>query len=324
MEGLFKKYLNSVISPGEFNQLIDYMNQEKNISSVSGWMKPEWKKFLHDPDASRTNPVLFQKIQQLILLEEGALAKKKLRFYSIGLRIAAVLLVGLLFTGVWFYRQSGPSFEGSQKQIVSIPYGAKTQFALPDGSTVWLNSGSSLTYSADFSKQRNVELQGEAFFDIVKSEVPFLVNTIYGHVNVLGTAFNVQAYSDNGFAVTLERGSVRLTRDNEQEQVLSPGEQIRLKNGKLVKNMVRTELFTSWKDGKLIFQREPFPNMMERLERWYNVNIEYSASDFNNLWFTGTIGNETLTEVMEMVCKAAPVSYTYNSQARTIKISAKN
>lgn len=325
MERLFKKYIHAVLTPREFNEFTDTIRQDKNTTSVFRWMKSEWDHFLRDPDAVKSNPLLLQKIQKAILIEEEALTKKRLRLYSVGLRIAAILVIGLLFAGVWLYQQAKITFEIPHTQTVSIPYGARTQFVLPDGSTVWLNSGSSLTYSGSFLKQRNVELQGEAFFDVVKAKSPFVVSTIYGHVGVLGTAFNVHVYPDNDFVVTLERGSVQLTGLNEgQEQVLVPGEQVRLENGRFAKNKVDTELFTSWKEGKLIFQREPFPTMMERLERWYNVEIAYSAGDFKDLWFTGTIRDETLTEVMEMVCKAAPVNYSYNSQERVIKITARN
>jgi len=325
MEKRFKKYMNDVISPADFDQLADYFIQKGNSPAVSEMINPEWKRFLHDPDISRENPQLLQEIQRLINLEERTRIKKKLRLYAYGLRIAAVLLVGLLISGIWLFPNATPDQTSFQTQTVSVPYGARTQFALPDGSVVWLNSGSSLSYSFDFSKQRHVELKGEGFFDVVKSKTTFMVSTIYGKINVLGTAFNVQADPDDHFAVTLERGSIRL-QDPEggKDQLLSPGEQLRFENGTYIKRTVETALFTSWKDGKLIFNREPFPVMMDRLERWYNVEIAYSAGDFKELWFTGTIRDETLTEVMEMVCKAAPVNYSYNSRERLIKITARN
>jgi len=326
MNRLFKKYINSVISPDEFRQFGEYINQEKNTASVFGMIEPEWNRYIREKEQSLpSNPALFQRIRQEILVREGIRAKKKLRIYSLGVRFAAVLVVGVLALSIWFYQQTRTIPVSSiQTQTVSIPYGAKTRLTMPDGSVVWLNSGSTLTYSGDFTRYRNVELKGEAFFDVVKSGVPFVVNTGYGKVRVLGTAFNVQAYPDDGFVTTLERGSVRIMdRDNKQMQTLSPGEQIRFVGGKPVKEQVNTELYTSWKDGKLIFQREPFPEMIERMERWFNVRVEYSASDFKDLWFTGTIENETLTEVLGMVCKAAPVSYSYNSQSRTVKIKAK-
>ncbi|MGV8139757.1 MAG: FecR family protein [Mangrovibacterium sp.] len=324
MEKLFKKYIHSVLTPPEFNEFTDTICQDKNANSVFRWMKSVWDDFLYAPDALKSNPLLWQKVQKIILIEEEVRTQKKLKLYTAALRFAAVVVIGVLLAGVWFYRHTESVNKEVFFQTVNTPFGARTQFNLPDGSAVWLNSGSTLTYSANFSKQRQVELQGEAFFDVVKAKAPFVVNTVYGQVSVLGTAFNVQVYPDEEFAVTLERGSVSYTdKEEEQKQVLIPGEQLRIRNGKFVKRRVDPHLFTSWKDGKLIFHREPFPSMIERLERWYNIKIIYSPGDFYNLWFTGTVSDETLTEVLEMVCKAAPVNYSYNSQGRIVRITAR-
>jgi ferric-dicitrate binding protein FerR (iron transport regulator) len=191
---------------------------------------------------------------------------------------------------------------------------------LPDGSQVWLNSGSTLKFSNDFLKNRDVELEGEAFFDVVKTKVPFQIHTDYGVVKVLGTAFNVDAYPDEGFSATLERGVIEFLSNNEEKKILKPGDQVRVVGNDITLEKVDTQIFTSWRDGRLIFTREPFPAMIKKLERWYNVNIQYSASDFEGLWFSGTVEGESITEVMEMVCKSAPVKYTYNSRTRTIQI----
>ena len=102
--------------------------------------------------------------------------------------------------------------------------------------------------------------------------------------------------------------------------MMEPGDQVELVNNNLVKSKVETRLFTSWKDGEMIFKREPFPNLMKRLERWFNVKVEYSKDDFKGLWYSGTIGSETITEVMDMVGKAAPVRFTFDSKTRVIKV----
>jgi transmembrane sensor len=324
MERLFKKYIHSVLTPGEFSEIADVMGQDKYTDSVLRWMKSRWNHFADDPDAVKSNPLLWQKIQKIIFAGENVRLQRKLKLYTAAFRVAAIVIFGLLLAGAWFYYHTEKVNKEVFFQTVNTPFGARTQFNLPDGSAVWLNSGSTLTYSANFSKQRQVELQGEAFFDVVKAKAPFVVNTVYGHVSVLGTAFNVQVYPDEEFAVTLERGSVSYTgKEEEQKQVLIPGEQLRIRNGKFVKRRVDPHLFTSWKDGKLVFQREPFPAMIGQLERWYNVKITYSADDFYNLWFTGTVSDETLTEVLEMVCKAAPVNYSYNSQGRIVRITVR-
>lgn len=319
MEKLFKKYLNNTISPAEFEFLMNLISNEGNSSAVAEMAKPQWDLFFDSGEASKRNPELLQKIQEAIFLEERNRTKRRLKLYAYAMRIAAVLVIGLVTAVSWLYLRELPAPE--RYQTVSVPYGARTQIALPDGSEVWLNSGSTLVYSSAFSSERSVKLKGEGFFEVVKGKLPFKVSTANGEIQVLGTSFNVQAYTGDNFTVTLEKGTVRLTdAHHEQEHVLSPGEQITQENGKFVKRKVSTAMFTSWKDGLLIFDRELFPAMMERLERWYNVEIEYSATDFKGLWFTGTIGGETLTEVMDMVCKAAPVSYHFDNQKRIIKI----
>jgi len=266
-------------------------------------METEWNKQPDNQDTVSSNPLLYQKIQLAILQDENTVAVKRLKLYAFATRVAAVLAIGLLFTGVWFFTQQNSFSDSGFLQTVSIPLGAQTQLQLPDGSSVWLNSGSTLTYSDDFSKKRQVELKGEAFFDIVKSKAPFKVNTSSGVVE--GGIVNV---TDNG---------------QKQRLMLNPGEQVCLEQDKLVKNTVNTELFTSWKDGKLIFSREPFPAMIKRLERWFNIEIEHPGYDFGSLWFSGTVEGETLTEVMDMICKAAPVVYSYNSKDRKVKIEVK-
>jgi ferric-dicitrate binding protein FerR (iron transport regulator) len=164
-------------------------------------------------------------------------------------------------------------------------------------------------------------LKGEAFFDIQKSRIPFEVISGSERIRVLGTAFNVLAYSESGFVTTLVRGSVEINSENgHQRLTLQPGQQVRMVGDSLVKSKVETELFTSWKDGKMIFKREPFPNLMKRLERWFNVKIEYEPDKFKDLWYSGTIENETITEVMEMVGTAAPVRFTFDSRTRIIKV----
>lgn len=324
MKQIFKKYFQSVLSPDEFEQFCDYIKKQDNSRSIATHLKSEWDRMLLDTDDQKGNTELLRDIQQQVLAEDRTKAIRKLKFYNIGLRIAAVLLIGSIITSIWLYQQSQSAFNSIPTQTVSIPYGARTQMAMPDGSKVWINAGSRLTYSNDFSKKREVQLVGEAFFDVVKGKIPFEVKTSYGTVHVMGTAFNVQAYPDGNFVTTLERGAVKVTdKENKQQQIISPGEQVRLSKDSFITENVNTNLYTSWKDGELIFSKEPFPSMIKRIERWYNVQIEFSSSDFEGLWFTGTIEGETVTEVMDMICKAAPVSYTYNTQERTIKITSK-
>lgn len=322
MKDIFKKYLHSKITSEEFEQFSDFVMKDENTEAVYEMITPELEFSLQNTDESITpKSLVFQFIIQQILHDEVNIAKRKVKIYLIILRVAAVLVFGLIFSSILFYAQSNNETVNEQIQTVSIPYGAKTKLIMPDGSTVWLNSGSTLTYSGDFSKKRKVVLNGEAFFDVQKSKIPFEVNTSYGKISVLGTAFNVLAYPESGFVTTLIRGSVEIDRkESNQRQIMEPGQQVELVENKLIKSKVETELFTSWKDGKMIFKREPFSSLMKRLERWFNVKIEFVPDDFKDLWYSGSIENETITEVMDMVGTAAPVQFTFNSKTRIIRV----
>jgi len=320
MKTIFKKYLHSILSPAEFERFSDFVRLPRNSKAISEMMKQEWNYFYADKDAEKANPTLLERIKQKILSEERQKMTRILKLYSVGLRVAAVLIIGLIITSIWFFQNPHITIQEAMLQTVEIPYGARTQMTMPDGSQVWLNSGSTLKFSNDFSKKREVDLEGEAYFDVVKSKVPFNIHTGYGNVRVLGTAFNVDAYPGEGFSTTLERGVIEFSGRHVKEEILKPGEQVQVVNNRVTKESVDTEIFTSWKQGRLIFKREPFPQMFKKLERWYNVQIEYSEKDFTGLWFTGTIEGESINDVMEIICKTAPVNYDYNSQTRIIRI----
>lgn len=320
MKRIFKKYFNSILSPDEFDRFANFIRRSKNDKTISDLMSQEWSFYYADQEATKTNPSLLEKIKQKILLDERQKIIRTLNLYSVGLRVAAVLIIGLIITSIWFFQNPRPADHEDMLQTVEIPYGARTSMTMPDGSQVWLNSGSTIRFANDFEKSREVDLEGEAYFDVVKSKVPFKIHTRFGSIKVLGTAFNVDAYPDEGFSTTLERGVIEFSDRHNEKEVLKPGEQVKIVNDRVVKEVVDTEIFTSWKKGRLIFKREPFPQMMKQLERWYNVRIEFSDSDFKGLWFSGTIEGESINEVMDMVCKSAPVNYEYDSRTRIIQI----
>jgi ferric-dicitrate binding protein FerR (iron transport regulator) len=238
--------------------------------------------------------------------------------------IAAAFVLGLLISSAIYFARFERLSTNHQVQEISIPYGGKSKFTLPDGSVVWLNSGSKLSYPSAFMGQRNVQLEGEAYFDVVKNKVPFVVSTQFGDILVLGTSFNVKAYADDDFQTTLVEGSVTIKKNAGNNVMLRPGQQAFVnKQNQFEIQSVETEIFTSWKDGKLIFYREPFETVAKRMERWYNVNIQVDNEEIKDLWFTGTIEMETLSEVMELISKSLPVTYTYNQNTRTLKIEKK-
>jgi ferric-dicitrate binding protein FerR (iron transport regulator) len=303
------------------------VDKKQNELLLLGEIKPLWEENMHE-DASLPNPKqeVFQKIRNTILSEEQKTTQRKLKIYSYGLKIAAVLVIGLIISTVFFSQRAEQNQSTAQTITIRTPFGAKTSTALPDGSLVWLNSGSSLSFPAGFGKSRPVKLTGEAYFEVVKSDKPFIVSTSYGDVEVKGTSFNVKAFpDDNSFETTLVEGIVIVSDKNTSDEVaLIPGQQaVNSKNGFNVQN-VETSLFTSWKEGKLIFRKEYLPEVARRLERWYNVKIELDNDKrLTEIWYAGTIEMESFTEVLELLQVTAPVTFTFNDKTRTIKINYK-
>lgn len=169
---------------------------------------------------------------------------------------------------------------------LTTPKGGTYQIRLPDGSKVWLNAASTLTYPSRFSEEeRVVELEGEAYFEVrqqttdsrQQTKLPFKVISRGQTVEVLGTQFNVSAYADNSeIQTTLVEGSVRLQAEDSDAVVsLSPGEQGRLVNGELTTWQVNTEPYIAWKDGFFFFDSAPLAVAMTQLAKWYDVEVRF-------------------------------------------------
>ncbi|TZF84601.1 FecR family protein [Pedobacter sp. BS3] len=198
------------------------------------------------------------------------------------------------------------------KNTVTTPRGAYYQLILPDGTKVWLNTASSLTYPVAFNDaERRVELRGEAYFEVAKAPLnppkggksgntnslsfgeawmPFIVATANQEVEVLGTHFNVNAYADDPFAkTTLLEGSVRVS-NHKQQVIITPGEQAIVTGAKpeISVRKVDTEEAMAWKNGYFVFNNEDIRTVMKTISRWYNIRIEYQG-DMSGKTFGGTI-----------------------------------
>lgn len=324
MKSLFKKYIHSVLNPEEFSRISDFLINKKNDSVISKLMRPFWEMSIQENiDQEKPNPELKEKILFSMQQEENKALERKIKLLDFRLRIAALLVVGLIIGSIFIFRQAYHDPYISKLQTISTPYGAKTNFKLPDGSSVWLNSGSTLSFQSRFGMNRLVRLNGEASFEVRKNSKPFIVLTKFGEVKVKGTIFNVKAFSDENFQTTLVRGAVLVKNTAENEEIsLKPGQQAELHDKELIVKEVETDLFDSWKYGKLIFRNEYLPVVAKRLERWYNVKIELSNDKrLSEISYTGTLEMETFSEVLQLLKITAPIDYTYDEKSRVIKIT---
>jgi hypothetical protein len=183
------------------------------------------------------------------------------------------------------------SFENSGLNTITTARGQQYQVELSDGSKIWLNAASSFTFSATFAslKQRKVELNGEAYFEVAKDKAhPFIVKTDKQEVEVLGTHFNVNSYSDeNTTKTTLLEGSVKVS-DKKEQKILHPGQESVVTKNALNVRDVNTEEAVAWKNGDFIFDNEDFGSILRQVARWYNVEI-IDDGNHEDLHLSGTV-----------------------------------
>lgn len=215
--------------------------------------------------------------------------------------------------GEVIYELNDNSGESGKLNTLSTANGETYKLKLPDGSNVWLNSASTLTYSSRLVEngKRTVKLEGEGYFEIAKDRShPFIVATGKQEVEVLGTHFNINSYPDEAVvATTLIEGSVSIT-SGKLRQVLKPGEQA-INNGNSIKvNEANVGNVIDWKDGDFNLDELDFRAAMRKIARWYNVDVVYEASVPQNIKSGGWISrNKTLSAVLKHIESSGQVHF---------------
>lgn len=284
---------------------------------------------------------------------EEPLHRNRLRWLWAATAAAACLLIFFLL--VW--PEEKKAGKPMASNTISTRPGSKSKVELPDGTQVWLNADSKLTYGQNFSgNTREVILTGEAYFDVAHAtsvetgqRIPFIIHTPSIDIKVLGTAFNVRSYPGESTTETaLIRGSVEITLHNSLDKkiILKPDEKLVVRNeeatvtgGKTAKSdsvitdnapmMTLSKLHpykqdtgshyeTMWVKNKLAFENEPFDRMLPEIERWYNVTIQLKNESLNNLHFTGVFENKSLVEVMEALSLSRGFRYEIKGDQVTI------
>lgn len=191
---------------------------------------------------------------------------------------------------------------------VKAPLGQMTNLELPDGSLVMLNSGTTITYSGDFSSgKREVYIEGEAFFDVKKdSKHPFVVKSKLLDVKVYGTNFNVNAYpNDKTFSATLVEGSISvLNKEGQEIGMLTPGDKAYFSENQVNVSVskVDTEIYTSWKEGLVTYRNEKLEDIAKQIERWYNVEIIIQKEGLGDERYFGSIlKNKPIDQILEVL-----------------------
>jgi ferric-dicitrate binding protein FerR (iron transport regulator) len=229
-------------------------------------------------------------------------------------RIAAVLFLPLLLLMGYLMNQKELLTAEVVYQEIFAPYGMYSKVNLPDGSAVWLNSGSKLKYPVVFkSGERHVYLSGEAYFEVHSDKNnPFIVETNQMRVRATGTAFNVEAYATDSIeAVTLVRGKVNVNMGLLKKVNIQPNERLCLHNSSKNYQVTKCDTYKwcAWKDGVLAFRDDRLDYVFKKIGQKYHVDIVVKDPDIASQLYRATFDGESLDEILSLLKQSAPIQY---------------
>lgn len=313
MDNLLYRYFEGNVTAEEIKQVEEWIDlcednyvTAKQIHQIC--LTTDMEKILHSVDTERALTNVVSKIT----------SKEKNILLMWMQRIAVVLFIPLLITVLIqaFYHEPQPV---QMMQIKTNP-GTTSTFTLPDGTSVSLNSESTISYPSAFDGDiRNVNLEGEAFFSVAKDKHKrFVVSTPYNtSIEVLGTVFNVEAFKkDSAVITTLIEGKVNFLCDKKETIkfiTLNPGQKLIYKpNSKETKLLTTTGVSeVAWKDGMIVFSDTPLRQALRILEKYYNVEFAIKTTEYDKDSFTGTFKHQRLERIMEIFGISSKIRWRY-------------
>ena len=310
---LVQKYIAGNATEAEKQRVTKWI--QENPENMREYMA---QRKLHDMALWRTEPVA----------EENSRERKHFSLRGVCMeaaKIAAVLTIVLLGTHYWTGKHQVP--EDKTWQSIYVPAGQRAELMLADGTKVWLNSRSTLTFPGSFKGNiRNVKLDGEGYFAVTKNvEQPFIVETNKCNVKVLGTEFNVMAYAaDSVWETSLLEGAVEILvpGSNNSGMRLEPNMMASLKGNRLVKGRIKEADYFLWREGLLCFNDISVRDMIEKLKLYYGVDIVVNNTRILKNRYTGKFrtkdGVEHVLKVLKLNNK---FTYTKNDETNVITIN---
>jgi len=348
---LLSKYLNNSCNKAELDEFIGWIKMPENEKELKNLIAKDWSNFQPAEGYGEFSNNSLERLLEKIDTEKAKVHKLGSNSFSkVFLRIAASIILPIAIgVGSYYAINTIENTSDIALNKITAPNGSKTQVLLADGTSIWLNSGSTLEYPQTFTKKRReVKLTGEGYFDVAKNpDKPFIVKTSDLSIKVLGTIFNVKSYPDEGtIETTLLEGSVAISKREDNPRTknviyLKPNERATYikKEGKIVQaelisripidtnpkvssqprkeqmilsKISDSEQYTSWKDEKLVFRNENFEQLCILLERWYNVKININSEELKTYHYTGTLQNENIVDAIETFMLTVPFRYEIN------------
>jgi transmembrane sensor len=340
---LLKKYFENCCTEEELSSVLAWFEESASTSDGKSLLFKIWEELPDEDSNLKTNfDLLLNRIHHAVNLTQSKKLLQKAdqniikfrrreNFMQILTRTAAILMLPFLSLGLYMSLkyQSVKHDQASINQAYNEVFSsvdAITKVTLPDGSNVWLNHSSSLKYPAMFhGKTRNVELIGEGYFEVVhNSKIPFIVKAGEIQIKALGTTFNIMAYPDEDkIETSLINGRVELERIGPNGKAIpllkmKPTDLavFQKSNNEISTRTIDDDRYFSWKDGKLLFNQEPMGDVVKKLSRWFNIDIQIKDPELLDLTYTGTFIHETLPQVMELLAMVSPVSYSISNREK--------
>lgn len=330
MNELISGYLTGELSSEELKELKNWLIASEENKSYFIRKQELWFSAI---GAEKTMRFDKEKAFERFLARTSIAGKKPIsrKRFALSFTQAAAAVVAVIIIGSISYLIGTGTISNRDPEhvLVEAPFGSKSKIYLPDGTLVWLNAGSTISYSGNFGgKERVVKLSGEGYFEVMKDAgKPFYVKTNDITVRVLGTKFNFRNYLDEDEArVTLLEGKVLVGTDirNESGITLTPNEQITIDKATLQARVSKTKASNSaeWTHGLIFFDEEKLSDIVRELERSYNVQITIADDSLLSYRFYGNFirTEQTIQEVLDVLASTDKLQYEINGKNVTLKL----
>lgn len=327
---LLKKYLNNTCSDQELEQVKLFLQQPESASLFREVLDEAWQE-MEDPELDLQAMAAYrQQVMQSFQSDNESSQETTRLWPKRWLKYAAILVLPLTF-GIYQFSKNNKEAPTKVALLeVYNPKGQRSKVTLSDGTLVYLGSNSKIRYPKTFATIREMELVGEAFFQVKRDTTrPFIIRTNKIQTKVLGTSFKIEAFQGSPIEISVATGKVSVDRQANKYNkhltsvaVLTPGHLVNWdeKTEKATLNEVSTRELELWKDGNLTFNNQRLADVVAVLERCYNVNIKILSDDLSNYRINTTCSlNESIDKIMSVMSKAG--SFKYKLERNQIIIS---
>ena len=307
---LYRQYLEKGVSPTDFGQFKEELN---HIPDEELW------NVMIDMEKDATTEIGMPPMMKKQIRKEMHQIIWRRRWIQITKYAAVIALLVTSSLGVYSLLNTP---ETQQMRTANVKSGSKSEIILPDGTKVQLNGATTITYDVNSSKQRLVQLSGEAFFDVAKNpDCPFRVIANGLQIEVVGTSFNVNTYKKGVVETSLLTGQIKISGGSfPQEYILTPGEKATYSsiNNALKITQADVHVETGWCDDYLIFDSEPLIDVIEEIERWYGVEIELRCPQIGQDLLSGSFRHENIQNVIHSLSLQYKFKYEIHKDKITI------